>query len=67
MRNKTDNQLIDGDNGSNCQSPYHVCNSNCDHSPKVNRLCKLCLEELNENEIGFCAYCYENRKEYGYL
>lgn len=42
------NHMIDGDNGSDCQSPYHDEDN-----------CERCQQQKYDNEICGCEICYE--------
>jgi hypothetical protein len=52
---KTGNYLIDGDDGSNCQSPLHRGCKNCEE--KEIGVCSMCLEYLKEEEEEICEEC----------
>lgn len=64
----TGNNMIDGDNGSDCCSPYHN-SSNCTKCNKTLE-CSVCNNEMGwlEDNYGtddepICQACYEKENE----
>ena len=60
---ETGNYLIDGDDGSNCQSPLHRGCELCEKEVIDPRYCIYCFEELTEDEFEICEWCLEHKND----